>query len=228
MLILALDTTTRQGSCALARGSAVIAEQLGDQAIPQSAQVPGELMRLLERAGVELAEIDLYAVATGPGSFTSLRIGIATMQGLAFAAGAPLVGISALDALAAIASDGTSTIHTWVDAWRGEVYAAEYRAGRAIGPPVVSKPETLLAGSAPSGAPEAAIFIGDGAATYRHLILSTQGHRSSIAEPPTPPLAGAIARRAAREADAGRLPLPHAIRPIYVRRSDAELARGNR
>src|SRR5437773_553078 len=102
MLVLALDTTTPGGSCALARDGHVVCELGSDAAKPQAARLPGELIELLERARVSLDEIDIYAVSTGPGSFTGLRIGIATMQGLAMAAGKPLIGVSALDALASV------------------------------------------------------------------------------------------------------------------------------
>jgi tRNA threonylcarbamoyladenosine biosynthesis protein TsaB len=234
MIVLALDTTIRGGSCALARDGVVVTEMAGDAGISQAARLPRELMALLDRAGASLRDIDVFAVAVGPGSFTGLRVGIATMQGLAFAEGRPLVGVSTFDALAAIGasgpqhSPGGSTdqappavrIATWVDAWRGDVFAAVYEGGREVEPPVVAHPDELLARC---GA--ATLFIGDGAARHRDVIRTTLGGRATIADPADPPLAGAIAARAAARAAAGELPPPHAIRPLYVRRSDAELAR---
>src|SRR5438045_1389790 len=101
MLVLALDTTTRRGSAALARDGAVIDLVASDPAEPPAARLPLELIRLLDRHAITLPQIDVFAVATGPGSFTGLRIGIATMQGLAFAQRRPLIGISGLDALMA-------------------------------------------------------------------------------------------------------------------------------
>ena len=100
MLVLALDTTTSSGSCAVARGPLVVCEQVNDAPKAHAEHLPGDLMSLLERAGIGLADIDAFAVAVGPGSFTGLRIGIATMQGLAFAEGRPLIGVSGFDALA--------------------------------------------------------------------------------------------------------------------------------
>ena len=102
MLILSLDTTTRAGSCALMRDERLLREQASDTSREQAERLPGELAALLERESVALQEIDCFAVATGPGSFTGLRVGIATMQGLAVATGKPLVGVSAFDALATL------------------------------------------------------------------------------------------------------------------------------
>lgn len=226
MVIVALDTTTRAASVALARDDRVVEESAGDPAQPTAARLPGELMALLERHGVALSEVDVFAVATGPGSFTGLRIGIATMQGLAFAARKPLIGVSGFDALAAIAmAGGAACAATWVDAWRGEVYAALYEGLRE---PTVDTPESVLAGIqdhiSRAGIPHV-LFIGDGAVLYRDAIAQHLGTQASLAEPGTPLLAGTIARLAARAAAGGARPLPHAIRPLYIRRSDAELAR---
>src|SRR6185503_1614633 len=92
-----------------------------------------DLMTLLDEAGSDLASVDVFAVATGPGSFTGLRIGIAPMQGLAFAGGKRLIGGSSFDALARDAAAARTA--TWIDAWRGEVYAAVYEhGGRTRGP----------------------------------------------------------------------------------------------
>jgi tRNA threonylcarbamoyladenosine biosynthesis protein TsaB len=239
MLILALDTTTRAGSCALARDGRVVREQASDPGQPPAARLPADVMALLDAGGVALDDIDVFAVATGPGSFTGLRIGIASMQGLAFARRKPLIGISGLDALAAIAtaaeippvpsalSEPPSTIHhppstvvTWVDAWRGEVYAARYDAGREAEAPTVAPPARLL-----ERITTPAVFVGDGAAAYRDEIARALGDRAQFAEPLTPLLAGAIARLAAAAAAAGHRPAADAIRPLYVRRPDAELAR---
>jgi tRNA threonylcarbamoyladenosine biosynthesis protein TsaB len=219
MLVLALDTTTTVLSCAVARDGVVVREDV-HEGKEHAQRLPGALMTLLAGVGVALPQVDVFAVATGPGSFTGLRIGIATMQGVAFAAGKPLVGVSGLDALARIAFGGAevAAVATWVDAWRGEVYAARYQDGREVQPPVVARPDELLGPLAASPT----LFIGTGAGTFAALIRQTLGGAARIADPPAPALAGAIAEIAAAEP---HLPPPHAIRPLYVRRPDAELAR---
>ena len=222
MLVLSLDTTTREGSCALARDGRVLREQASDAAKPQAARLPGDLVTLLEREGVALADIDVYAVSVGPGSFTGLRVGIATMQGLAFAAGKPLIGISALDALHEHVQSAQvhgafvhgARVATWIDAWRGEIYAALYEGGREIEAPTVAHPDELL----PRLAGRPTLFIGDAAGTYAGAIRAALGADATIADPVMPLLAGTIARLATDAARSGHLPPPHAIHPIYVRR----------
>ena len=231
MVVLALDTTTSAGSCGLLRDDRVVREQASDQSRPQASRLPGELATMLEREGVALPEVDILAVGIGPGSFTGLRVGIATMQGLAMALNRPLFGISAFDALASIAFGESGTngspdpslryVATWVDAWRGEVYAALYQNGREIEPPTVDLPQHLLQTFV--GGPM--LFTGDGAAIYRATISAALGNHAEFTEPVAPLLAGAMGTLAVQEFRAGQRPLPHAIRPLYVRRSDAELAR---
>ena len=241
MLILSLDTTTRTASCALARDGVVLHEEAIDPSRQLALQLPGALRDILDLSASALEEIDAFAVATGPGSFTGLRIGIATMQGLAFGQSRPLIGISGLTALRAVASPAFlgSRIATWVDAWRGDVYAALFEDGRPVGEPVVAKPSDLLDALAPrKGAPYTdgksagfandVTFIGDGAETYRNLIVSRLGYAARIADPATPLLAAVIAMLATIEYKNGHRPPPHAIRPMYVRRPDAELAREGR
>jgi tRNA threonylcarbamoyladenosine biosynthesis protein TsaB len=218
MLILSLDTTTRAGSCALLGDGGVIREQAGDDSRDQAERLPRDQATLLEREAVSLQAIDAFAVATGPGSFTSLRVGIATMQGLAMATGKALIGVSAFDALARLAAE--SRVATWIDAWRGEVFAAVYGDGVAAGVPVVAAPDALL----DTLAGETILFTGDGAALYESRIRERLGRRARFTSPIAPPLAAAVAALAATAFRSGERPLPHAIRPIYVRRSDAELA----
>jgi len=238
MLILALDTTTTAGSAALLRDGGVLHEVASDPSRPQAARLPAELAAILARAGAALEHVDAFAVGTGPGSFTGLRVGIATMQGLAVAMGKPLFGVSALDALARLAFVGGAgsaepshpgarrtrrgvAVATWVDAWRGEVYGALYEDGREVAPPTVARPEDLLRGVA--GRPT--LFTGDGARIHQAVIHAALGPDARFTDPVAPLVAGAIGALAADAFLAGLRPAPDAIRPLYVRRSDAELAR---
>ena len=225
MVVLALDTTTPAGSCALAVDGSVVREEASDVSLPPATRLPLDLMTLLEHSGVALGAIDVFAVATGPGSFTGLRIGISTMQGLAFSAGKPLIGVSCLDSLARVADREAAgrQIATWVDAWRGEVYVALYRNGVEVEAPVVAKPEEIL----DKLANQPTLFIGDGARAYQEKVLQHLG-RHALAENPAPLLAGTIATIAGDIASTGAYAPPHAIRPMYVRRTDAELARDAR
>jgi tRNA threonylcarbamoyladenosine biosynthesis protein TsaB len=227
VLVLALDTTTRSGSVAVVRDGAVLAELIGDGARTHGERLPADLMAALETARVALDAIDLLAVAGGPGSFTGLRVGIAAMQGLAIALDLRIVPVSALDALAAAAADEPRTdfIAAWMDAQRGEVFASLYDA---TGTRVIEPASSLapLATLEAWGLRDAGIvrFIGDGATRYEGVIRSHLGASAEIRS--TPPLAGVIGRIAATFPE--RAVLPHAVVPIYVRRSDAELARARR
>ena len=239
MIVLALDTTTRRSSVAVARGGRVLDVLEGDPARPHAERVPGDLVRSLERAGLRLADVDVFAVAVGPGSFTGLRIGIAAIQGCAFAAGRPIVGVSALEAIALSAAGGGNAgppgrIGVWMDAHRNEVFSALYAAhgtgadaaletveGPAVGDPAetAERWHGLMGGA---WCPVA----GDGALRYRQVIEDAAGAPVPVIE--APPLAATIALIAGRRAEAGEATLPHAIRPLYVRRPDAELARDRR
>lgn len=222
MLVLALDTTTRGGSCAIASDGVVMRERNGDPDRPHDVRLPRDLMTLLDDVKVDVRGIDCYAVATGPGSFTGLRIGIATMQGLAFAAGKPLVGVSGFDALARRAGAATP-VATWVDAWRGEVFAARYDHGREVEPPTVESPASLLTRiTAPT------LFIGDAVLLFADVITAALGGAARFAQPAAPALAGTIAEMATEAVHSGVRPGPEEIRPLYVRRPSAELSRDAR
>jgi tRNA threonylcarbamoyladenosine biosynthesis protein TsaB len=220
MVTLSLDTTTAAGSVALAENARVLEVVAIDPAQPVATRLPGDLMALLDRHHTALGTIDVFAVSTGPGSFTGLRIGIATMQGLALAHAKPLIGVSSFEALASFARDDAhrqarGRVAVWIDAARGEVYATAYEQGREIVEPFVALPEAVLAASP---ADRETVFVGDGAVKHRTRIPGR------VIEP-TPLIAGAIAAIASARAGHGEAPPPHAIRPLYVRRPDAVLAR---
>jgi tRNA threonylcarbamoyladenosine biosynthesis protein TsaB len=222
VLVLALDTTSRAGSVAVVRDGALAGEAIGDPAVTHGARLPLDLVRALEAAAVDASAIDLLAVAAGPGSFTGLRVGIATMQGLAMATGKHIVPISVLDALARAGAGDRAPVAAWMDAQRGEIFAALYDAGGSrllIEPTALSPAETIerwreMIGDAP-------LFIGDGAVRYAPLLRREFGEAVAIVEPP--PLAPIVGRLACEHPERGVA--PHAVVPIYIRRSDAEIAR---
>ena len=222
MLVLALDTSTRAGSAALVEDGVIRHEIIGDESRTHGERLPRDLMRVLDEASCTLEAIDLLAVITGPGSFTGLRVGIAAVQGLAMATGRKIVPVSAFEALAAAAGAGTSMVGAWVDAQRGEVFAALHDvAGRQIvEPSSLSPADTLERWEAALGG-SVVRMIGDGAVRYESVIAERLRDRALILPPP--PFAGVAGRIAGAEPE--RAVLPHAIVPVYVRRSDAELAR---
>jgi tRNA threonylcarbamoyladenosine biosynthesis protein TsaB len=222
VLVLALDTTTRAGSVALLSDDRVVAELVGDATRTHGERLPLDLMRTLDAASVPVSAVDLLAVAAGPGSFTGLRVGIATMQGLAMAIGRRIVAVSALDALARAGAGGDLPVAAWIDAQRGEVFAALYDATgtRTLTEPTALPPgRTLEVWADVHGGPVR--FIGDGAVRYAEIIRGRVGPVGEIV--PAPALAAIIGRMASSAPE--RAVLPHAVVPIYIRRPDAELAR---
>jgi tRNA threonylcarbamoyladenosine biosynthesis protein TsaB len=224
VLVLSLDTTTRAGSIAVVDGERVLSEILGDPSRTHGERLPVDLMRALDAASIPPGALDLLAVAAGPGSFTGIRVGIAAIQGLAMATERGVVAVSALDALASAGADGRSAIAAWMDAQRGQVFAALYdeRAARVLVEPTACSPtETLDAWAALGYTPGR--FIGDGAVRYAETIRKRLGPAEILAQPA---LAGIIGRFAARFPE--RATPPHAVVPIYIRKPDAELARDKR
>jgi tRNA threonylcarbamoyladenosine biosynthesis protein TsaB len=226
VIILALDTTTPAGSAAVLRDDVVLAELSGTPELTHGQRLPGDVMRVLDQANVRIEDVDLFAVAAGPGSFTGLRVGIATVQGLAMARSRRVVPVSTLDALARAGTNPHRPIAAWMDAQRGDVSAALYAPdGRdALIGPHSSPPASVLDRWSAAMDITTAVFIGDGAVRYREIVESRTGHAALVA--PAPPLARFIGAIAA--ADPARAVLPHAVVPIYIRVSDAELARARR
>jgi len=225
MLILALDTTSRAGSVAVVQDDIIRVELSGDIAFTHGQRLPLELKRALDEAAVTIDGIDLFAVVAGPGSFTGLRVGIATIQGLAMAEGKKVVALSALEILARAAVDPTQPIAAWMDAQRGEVFAALYAPGGrdVLIEPVSAPPGDVLDTWRERVDPATLTFIGDGAVRYEEAIAASAGGARVVAPPPLAGLAGRIAAT-----EPARAILPHAIVPVYVRKSDAELARARR
>lgn len=229
VIILALDTTTRGGSVAVADGDRILALLPGDQSRTHGERLPAELAGALGHAGIARDRIDLLAVATGPGAFTGLRIGLSAIQGLAMALNRPVIGVSALDALAAqVGANQGDLILPWMDAQRGDVFATllDTRSGTTVEAPTAASPQRLLEEWRAHLAGRHAIFIGDAAARDAELIARRADGRWETRTPA--PLAPQIARIGHQRALEGKAGLPHTLEPIYVRRPDAEIERDRR
>ena len=223
MWTLALDTSTREGSAALARDGDVVAAASGDPSRTHGERLPGDLLALAREAGATLSGIDLFAVASGPGSFTSLRVGLATIQALALAHRRPVVQVSALEALARTPGPGELVL-AWMDGHRRDVFAALYRrAGAAcLAGPRAGSPEQILTSWAAHLRGRRVDVVGDGVTATRALLARRLGPPARLVDEP-PPLAPVIARIAFERREGGTP--PHAVQPLYIRRPDAVIAR---
>jgi tRNA threonylcarbamoyladenosine biosynthesis protein TsaB len=212
--VLAVDTSSPRGSLAVAGPEGVLAEARVVTAEGHSRWLLPAADALLRGLGIEPRELEVFAVTTGPGSFTGLRVGLASVQGLALASGRPCVGLSTLDVLASSATGSSGTIVALVDAFRSEVYSGVYdavgglRGERRVGP-LAAAIEGLPVGSA---------FVGDPAAEHEAAIR--QAIPGAVFPPWAAFLAAPLAAAALRLAAAGATVPPSALRPVYLRGAD--------
>jgi tRNA threonylcarbamoyladenosine biosynthesis protein TsaB len=215
MKVLAIDTTSERESVALADGPIVLAEVRLRSGVVPSRRILPAIAYVLDAARLAPAEIEGYAVAVGPGSFTGIRVGLGTVQGLALAAGRPCLGVSTLDILAAMATGEAETVVPMIDAARsGHVFSALYDGeGRAQEAPQAALPEAVA-----DRVTGPAAFLGDGADRYRAEILARR--KDALFRPRSLYLAAVLARLAEPRLVAGEGIAPGALRPLYLRPAD--------
>ena len=239
-LILAIETATHAGSVSVARGLNVFASMSGDGGSSHSLDLIENIDRVLRKAGAELPMVDLFAAAIGPGSFTGLRIGLATTKSLAIASQKMCAGVSTLAAIAYQAGQSDRTI-ALLPAGRGEVFAQMFSVGgdlvtpldeaRHIAPDAMmekygSYPRLTWAGE---GAHAQIELLRAEAATRKlevsvNELASTDGPAADwIVVPAYDNLAEAVTRLAFRQWQVGDLSDPANLRADYVRPSDAEI-----
>lgn len=201
----------------------LIAEYIVNPDRNHSSSLMHGLDMVLKNSGIAVEELDAIGVSQGPGSFTGLRVGIATAKGLVLASGKPLVAFSSLAMLAMNLPYAEFPVCAMFDAKKNEVYAAVFRCR--------DLPETLLEQCVMPPAEFLALlrgptlFIGSGAVRYRDLIVETLGDLAHFAPPLChQPRASAGAILAADLFARGELASPAALVPLYLRASEAELA----
>jgi tRNA threonylcarbamoyladenosine biosynthesis protein TsaB len=225
MKILAVDTATSGCSVALTDGEHLLSEINLVSTQTHSRHLTGMIREACRLAGLAVGGMDAYAVVKGPGSFTGLRIGVSTVKGLAEAAGRPIVGISALQALAEQAAASTPLICPLIDARRGEVYFSTYRMIDRVlverHPEGVMRPEHALHSiDAPC------TFVGNGAVLYRSMIRDSLGESAYFSCASAHVIrASTVARLACKRLENGDSDEVTHLVPAYVRKSDAQISR---
>ncbi len=229
MNILAIDTSTPFASIAIAVDNQIVAESLVNTNRTLSARLMPEIERLLTCADLKITDIDIFASSIGPGSFTGVRGGVATIQGLALATGKPCAGFSSLAMLAMNFSLSSLLVCPLLDARKSEVYAALYdcssplplaRITDCVLPPAAFLDQIAACTDLP------VIFAGEGAQRYHDLIAERCGDRAIFA--PFPLHSPRAAHGIMLVADAVRrdaLLEPRQLLPAYLRVSDAEMVK---
>ena len=186
-------------------------------------------MRLVDtvcaQVGCRLSDLGGFAVCLGPGGFTSLRVGLATAQGLAMATGKPLVGCSTFEALVAMAAGWHGIVCPVLEARRGEVYAAFYcrqgAAVREIMPGMVTTPDALC-----TLVTERTLFLGSGVRVYKALLAATLGaHAVCLENVVEGELAASVARLGQARLQRAGTAARQTLTPLYIRAADARLPR---
>jgi tRNA threonylcarbamoyladenosine biosynthesis protein TsaB len=232
VIVLALDTATADTAVALSRGDATLGTR---RHVPQAGERPGHVAQalplaaeLLGEAGLRFSDVDLVAVGIGPGTFTGLRIGVATARALAHGAGAALVGVPTLAALAAGVDGHDGPVLACLDARRGELFAATWpdaaAATRGEDPhqgPVAIAPddvaELLVHGAGVTGP---WLAVGDGAIARRGD-LEAAGASVPPDSDPRHSVDATVVAALARGPLRDRAPRDGDVLPLYVRAPDA-------
>lgn len=225
MIVVGIETSTPQTSVAIGTDQEILGRI---QVVGKTRQesVTPSLERLLGWTGIDLEQVGGFAVGIGPGLFTGLRVGVETAKALAQVTGAPIIGIVSLDALAFPFRHTHRTIVSVLDGRRGEVFCAVYRPvpGGVVrdGEHLVQSPEHLVAQL--HTVPGDVLAIGNGAILYRD-VLAEVGSRLEIASPSAAhPDAAALIELAAPRFLREEHDRLFDVVPMYLRRSDAEIA----
>lgn len=210
--LLALDTTSEFGSIAISEGDRVIEEVMIESPDGFGHVLFDEVLRLLKRYDLALKDLDGFAAAAGPGSFTGVRVGLTAIKGLAEANERKAVAVSNLQALACFGSRRLRA--TVLDARRGEIYGAVYDSSlKLVADEIVIAFDAWLEGLTALPREDLELIA---------CGFDASGSGYPVIQAPRA-LAGAVARIAAHRFQEGRAQDPAEIEANYVRRSDAEL-----
>ena len=179
MNLLVIDTSGPVCGTAVLEDEKVLCEYISQNRNTHSVNLMPMTEAALLSAGKNLGDMDAIAAVTGPGSFTGVRIGVATVKGLAHGAGLPCIPVDALEALCLSAGEFDGVVCPLQDARAGQVYGAAFRNGERLTEDAPMKLEDFLAKTAPLG--ERFLFTGDGMPVHREKIREILGEQAFFA-----------------------------------------------
>lgn len=235
-VFLAIETATRAGSVAVSRGGEILASTSGDASSSHSTDLIENIDLVLRESEVQLSDVELFAAAVGPGSFTGLRIGLATVKSLAVALNRKCAGVSTLGAIAFAAGESECTV-ALLPAGRGEVFAQMFsvRDGdvSALDEAAHISPQALIA---KYGKHATMIWAGEGAHAQLEMLRHVAEERAIeftvnkdavargwLVAPENNRIAESVAKLAFLDYRSGNTVAPGDLRANYVRPSDAEI-----
>lgn len=223
MKLLAIDTSTMMGGVAILDNDVLLAESRLNVIVTHSERLLTEINHLLLRTGINISEIDIFAVAIGPGSFTGLRVGLSTVKGLIYPTQKKLVSVPTLEAFAWNLPYSSYQVCPVLDARKKEVYAAIFSWSDGNFTRIVNE-QTFKIDNLLERINMPTIFLGEGALIYKENILKKLHGKAFFAPPhlmaPSPSSVGYLGMKKALQGSFDDI--AKAV-PLYLRRSEAEL-----
>jgi len=223
--VLALETSSMVASVAIINEDKLLAEFTVNNKKTHSQMLMPIVEQVIDRLDLTPSDIDVFAVSSGPGSFTGIRIGVATVKSLGQALNKPVVGVSGLDGLAFNLVHFNGIICPLMDARNGQVYACLYRSNGTD----MDRFEDYMAirvldlADMLNKSVENIMFCGDGATIYKNILKEILGERAKFAQSPFMfQRASAIAFLALQKAKLNLVLEYNELQPFYLRKSQAE------
>lgn len=223
MKLLAIETSTMVGGVAIMEDDTLIAESRINVKVTHSERIMGAIDHMLMQSGMKIDDIDVFAIAIGPGSFTGLRVGLSTVKGLVYATGKKLVSVPTLEAFAWNVPFSKYQVCPLLDARKKEVYAGIFRwngNGFARG----MNEQTIKIDKLLSLINEPTIFLGEGSIIYKDSIKAWLNDSAIFGNPqdmvPSPANVAYIGMIKAKKGD---FEDPINLVPLYIRKSEAEI-----
>jgi tRNA threonylcarbamoyladenosine biosynthesis protein TsaB len=226
MKVLAIDTSTMLGGIAIMDDLlGLIVEARLNVKSTHSERLMTTIDYALKQSGYTISDMDIFAVATGPGSFTGLRIGLSTVKGFSYATGKPIVSVPTLEALAQNFPFCRYPVCTMLDARKKEVYVALFEWKNEGLVRLISEMSVKVNKALERiNEHDKVVFTGDGVILYKNEIVSLMGERAVFASPekmvPSPANVACIG---VQKALRGEFSEPVNLVPFYIRRSEAEI-----